>query len=76
VEAIVFALVGKIIAIILAIPFVIGLLIGYVVGKGAGRMAAHREFEEYASLSAREGRPVMPPAPRRALRGNRTRHAA
>jgi hypothetical protein len=75
-EAIVFALVGKIIAIILAIPLVIGLLIGYVIGKGAGRMAAHREFEDYAAMSAREGRPVMPPASRRALKGSRTRPAA
>ena len=75
-EALLFALVGKIIAVILAIPLVIGLLIGYAIGKGAGRMAAHREFGEYAAISAREGRPVMPPAPRRALRGSRAGRAA
>jgi uncharacterized protein YneF (UPF0154 family) len=66
-EAIVVALLGKIILVILAIPLVIGLLIGYFVGKGAGRLAAHRELQEYAALSAQQGRPVMPPPSRRAL---------
>jgi hypothetical protein len=72
---VVVALVGKILAIILGIPLVIGIFIGYGIGKAAGRMSAHRDFEQYANLSAREGRPVLPPAPRRALRSNNRRAA-
>ena len=63
-----FALVGAVLAILFGIPLVIGIFIGYVIGKSAGRIAAHREFEQYASLSAQRGLPVLPPAPRRGLR--------
>jgi hypothetical protein len=72
-EAIVFALVGKILAIILAIPLMIGVIIGYMIGKTAGRFAAHRDFEQYANMSAQQGRPVLPPAPRRGLGAGRRR---
>jgi len=65
---VVLALVGKILAILFGIPLVIGIFIGYFIGKSAGRISAHREFEQYANLSAQRGQPVLPPAPRRALR--------
>jgi hypothetical protein len=74
-EAIVFALVGKILVAILAIPLVIGVFIGYAIGKAAGRMAAHRDFQDYAQMSAQQGRAVMPPEPRRALPVGRGRTA-
>ena len=72
---IVVALVGKILAILFGIPLVIGVFIGYFIGKSAGRIAAHREFEQYASLSAQRGQPVLPPAPRRSLRSGPRRAA-
>jgi hypothetical protein len=74
-EAIVVGLVGKILAIILGIPLVIGIFIGYAMGRASGRMSAHRDFERYAAMSAEQGRPVMPPAPRRALRAGPRRAA-
>jgi len=75
VEAIVVALFGKILAILFAIPLLIGIFIGYFIGKSAGRFAAHRDFEQYASMSAQQGRPVLPPAPRRAIRSGPRRAA-
>ena len=60
---IVFALVGKILAILFGIPLVIGIFIGYFIGKSAGRISAHREFEQYASLSAQRGNRSSPGAP-------------